>query len=91
MYTNYMKNINIQGKGAVVAAPDHNTPGGSYYYHWMRDGALSMMAYMEINGNDYDVIKDDMYAYEKWVSQVQDQPDPNNQDIRIEPKFNITT
>ena len=27
--------------GAVVAAPDYNTPGGSYYYHWERDGALS--------------------------------------------------
>lgn len=39
-------NINIQGKGGVVAAPDPNTPGGSYYYHWMRDAALTMRTYM---------------------------------------------
>ena len=35
-------NINIQGKGGIVAAPDHNTPGGSYYFHWERDGALTI-------------------------------------------------
>lgn len=38
----FEKNLNIQGSGMVVAAPDYNTPGGSYYYHWARDGALSM-------------------------------------------------
>lgn len=38
----FMKNINIDGKGGVVAAPDTSTPGGSYYYHWMRDAALTM-------------------------------------------------
>lgn len=39
---NFLKNININGQGGVVAAPDYNTPGGSYYYHWMRDAALTM-------------------------------------------------
>ena len=24
----------IKHSGAVAAAPDTNTPGGSYYYHW---------------------------------------------------------
>jgi glucoamylase len=49
MYALFDANINIQGKGGVVAAPDPNTPGGSYYYHWMRDAALTMRTYMEIN------------------------------------------
>jgi len=40
-----MNNINIGGKGGVVAAPDTNTPGGSYYYHWERDAALTMRAF----------------------------------------------
>lgn len=53
MYALYEANLNIEGKGGVVAAPDHNTPGGSYYYHWMRDGALSMKVYMEVNDLDY--------------------------------------
>jgi glucoamylase len=39
--TNFFKNINIDSKGGVVAAPDYDTPGGSYYYHWMRDGDIS--------------------------------------------------
>jgi len=39
----------------VVAAPDTSTPGGSYYYAWMRDGALSMRTYLEIN-NDYNTV-----------------------------------
>jgi len=46
MYALFDVNINIQGKGGVVAAPDRSTPGGSYYYHWMRDAALTMRTYM---------------------------------------------
>ena len=46
MVKNFEANLNIQGSGAVVAAPDYNTPAGSYYYHWMRDGALSSLIYM---------------------------------------------
>jgi glucoamylase len=34
----FLQNINIGGQGGIVAAPDYDTPGGSYYYHWMRDG-----------------------------------------------------
>lgn len=49
MYKLFDVNINIQGKGGVVAAPDRSTPGGSYYYHWMRDAALTMRTYLEIN------------------------------------------
>jgi GH15 family glucan-1,4-alpha-glucosidase len=46
MYTLFEANLDIQAVGAVVAAPDFSTPGGSYYYEWMRDGALSMRIYM---------------------------------------------
>jgi len=89
MLSNYVNNLNIQGSGAVVAAPDRNTPGGSYYYHWMRDGALSMKVYMEINDLDYDKVKDYMNKYEGWVRTVQGKTDPNGIDVRIEPKFTI--
>ena len=49
MYSEFIKNININGKGGVVASPDKNTPGGSYIYHWMRDAGLTMRAYMRLN------------------------------------------
>jgi glucoamylase len=28
--------------GAVVASPDESTPNQNYYFHWIRDGALTM-------------------------------------------------
>jgi glucoamylase len=46
MYALYLKNINIEGKGGVAAAPGPGAPAGSYYYHWMRDAGLTMRAYM---------------------------------------------
>ncbi len=49
-----MKNINVKDSGAVAASPDTDVGvGGSYYFHWSRDGALSMRAFMEVN--DYDL------------------------------------
>jgi hypothetical protein len=32
------------------------TPGGSYYFHWMRDAGLSIKAWLDINDNDYDKV-----------------------------------
>ena len=32
MYTNYEANLNIRGTGAIIAAPDEETPGGDYRY-----------------------------------------------------------
>lgn len=49
MYALFDANIDIQGLGGVVAAPDYETVIGSYYYHWMRDAALTMRTYLEIN------------------------------------------
>jgi len=49
MYTNFLKNIDIEGKGGVVAAPDASTPGGSYIYDWARDESLTMRTLLEVN------------------------------------------
>jgi len=67
MYGYFLKNINIAGKGGVVAAPDLETPGGSYYYHWERDAALTMRTFMYINGFELDKIEDHMKSYTNWV------------------------
>ena len=89
MMTNFEANLNIQGSGAVVAAPDHNTPGGSYYYHWMRDGALSSLVYMQVNENDYGTVNEIMSGYQGWVQKVQGKTDPHGIDVSAEPKFEI--
>ena len=51
-----MMNINIHGKGGVIASPDTNTPGGNYWYHWARDAALVMRTFMEIHENKYNEV-----------------------------------
>ena len=71
MWNLFDANINIQGKGGVVAAPDHSTPGGSYYYHWMRDAALTMRTYMELNDFKLEKVQEKMKAYVDWVRKVQ--------------------
>ena len=83
----FVANINVQGSGAVVAAPDYNTPGGSYYYNWMRDAAISMRALM-ITNNDTALVTSLMQSYTQWVLKVQSKPD-SNVDVRVEPKFTI--
>lgn len=65
------------GQGGVVAAPDNSTPGGSYYYHWMRDGALSMRVFMQLNDLNLAKIQERMDHYVNWVLTVQSRPDPN--------------
>jgi len=89
MYQNYRDNLNVEDSGAVVAAPDDSTPGGSYYYHWMRDAGLSIKTWMDINDNDYNTVRDVLEAYLGWVGKVQQKNDPNGIDVRIEPKFAI--
>lgn len=60
MYQHFIDNINIQGKGGVVAAPDNQTAGGSYYYDWMRDESLTMRSFMDINDNELSKIQSNM-------------------------------
>ena len=85
----FLSNINIQGKGGIVAAPDYNTPGGSYYYHWMRDGALTMRSLQDTNTAGFSSIETTVKAYIQWVLKVQNEGDPNSQDVRTEPKFEL--
>jgi glucoamylase len=81
-------NLDIQGSGMVVAAPDHNTgPGGDYYYAWMRDGALSMNALLQTS--DLDAVETKMDHWVDWVERSYKQDDPTGGDIMTEPKFNI--
>jgi len=89
MFENYRANLNVEGCGAVVAAPDGDTPGGSYYYHWMRDAGLSIKAWMDVNDNNHDAVREVLEAYTGWVAKVQQKNDPNGIDVRIEPKFTI--
>jgi len=87
MFGFYRLNLDIQGMGGVVASPDTSTPGGSYYYHWERDGALSMGALQLIT--DYSYYNPLMQTYVQWVLNVQNEPDPNGIDVRTEPKYNL--
>lgn len=72
MYKLFDSNINIQSKGGVVAAPDNSTPGGSYYYHWMRDAGLTMRLYQELNDFDLSKVDDKMKKYTEFVQRTND-------------------
>lgn len=94
MRSYFMANINIEGSGGVVASPATQTPGGSYYYHWMRDAALTMRCLQESsNEDDYSNLVPYMKSYIKWVIKTQNDlgPDPHGEDIRTEPKFLLPT
>lgn len=80
-------NLNAQGSGMVVASPDHSTPGGDYYFAWMRDGALSMNALLQTAGG---LTEDVVEKMDKWVSWVERsyQEDPGGAHMS-EPKFLI--
>ena len=54
----------------------------------MRDAGLSAKAWMDVNNNDYEAVREVMEGYAKWTGIVQHKEDPNC-DVRIEPKFTI--
>lgn len=85
----FLKNLDVDGSGAVVAAPDHETPGGNYWYHWERDGALSMHALLATSGLTEEVDRK-FKDYVQWVKKAQEQPTAHRfTDIRVEPKYEI--
>lgn len=84
-----MNNIDYDKQGAVVAAPDLDTPGGSYVFHWMRDSALTMKTFMILNDHKFSDIEYNMSQYVKWVQKVQSKPDPHGQSVLNEPKFEL--
>ena len=90
MTTVFLSQINVQNSGAVEASPDTNTPGGSYFYHWMRDGALTYLSLMEINNDNLSAFQTQLDAYVDWVKKVQNETSIYG-DIRVEPKFYIPT
>lgn len=83
----FLNNIDINLTGAVAAAPDLNTPGGSYFYHWARDGALTINTLFTYTNRTFSKKYTDDYL--KWIQLIQSKKDPNNIDIRTEPKFEI--
>jgi len=83
----FVNNIDINKTGAVAAAPDLNTPGGSYFYHWARDGALTINTLYSFTNNTFAKKYSDDYL--KWINLIQSKNDPNNIDIRVEPKYEI--
>lgn len=90
MYNYFLNNIDIGGKGGVLASPDTNVNGGgSYYYAWERDAALSMRAFMEVNDYELEKIEEKMNSYLGWVTRMHELNDPNDVDIRGEVKFNL--
>jgi glucoamylase len=86
MRSYFLANVNIEGFGTVVAGfNDASAVGGSYYYHWERDGAKTMRALQETNAASN--VSDYMLSYANWVVQAQNFEDPNGIDVRIEPKY----
>lgn len=85
-------NLDIQGSGMVVAAPDHNTgPGGDYYYAWQRDGALSMNAFMETSPSFDGDVETKMEHWLAWVERSTEaaEKDSNPDQAMAEPKYVI--
>lgn len=68
-------------------------PFRSYYFAWMRDGGLSMRTILRTWPNatqtEQTFVLDKMHSWVQWVLRVQNQPDPHNIDVRVEPKFNL--
>eukprot|EP00930_Biecheleria_cincta_P058168 TRINITY_DN44012_c0_g1_i1.p1 TRINITY_DN44012_c0_g1~~TRINITY_DN44012_c0_g1_i1.p1 ORF type:complete len:457 (+),score=112.34 TRINITY_DN44012_c0_g1_i1:69-1439(+) len=97
MRTYFLRNINVNGTGAVVAArgdvpalPDGCCPGG-YTYHWMRDGALSMHALQDLvdlegEGDESAFAREAVKSYAGWVQRMQA---GSHGDAHTEPKWNI--
>jgi glucoamylase len=83
----FLNNIDINSTGAVAAAPDLHTPGGSYFYHWARDGALTINTLTSYTNKSFSQKYSDDYL--KWIQLIQSKKDPNGIDIRIEPKYEI--
>ena len=86
-FSYFLNNIDINSTGAIAAAPDLHTPGGSYYYHWARDGALTINTLYSFTNKSFSQKYTDDYL--NWIQLIQSKTDPNGIDIRIEPKYEI--
>ena len=86
-FSYFLNNIDINSTGSIAAAPDLHTPGGSYYYHWARDGALTINTLYSFTNKSFSQKYTDHYL--NWIQLIQSKTDPNGIDIRIEPKYEI--
>ena len=81
----FLNNIDINLTGAVVATPDLNRAGGSYFYHWSRDGALTINTLFTYDNSTFSKKYADDYL--KWIQLIKSKKDPINIDIKTEPKY----
>lgn len=68
-----------------MASPSTSNP--NYYYHWMRDAAISMNVLLALSNATFD---DHLQHYVSWVHATQTKTDTQC-DVRAEPKFEIAT
>eukprot|EP00041_Stephanoeca_diplocostata_P012428 m.208078 g.208078 ORF g.208078 m.208078 type:complete len:464 (-) comp18957_c1_seq2:2071-3462(-) len=88
----FLQNIDVSSTGAVIASPSTTHP--DYYYHWVRDGAISMDVLLRLsdapsawNAPDTSVIWSKMKNYAQFGFNAQSQSDPNGIDVEGEPKY----
>ncbi len=70
LVSSYKSQLNVENVGAVMASPDDDP---DYYYHWMRDAALSIKAWLDINDNNYEDVRDVVDPYVQWVNNAQNE------------------
>lgn len=92
IYLYFLGNMNVQNIGGVLASPDKETPGGSYYFHWERDAALSIRTMVK-TAHDYPdysaLITKSLRSYVDWCMKVENAKTPNGINILVEPKFEL--
>ena len=91
------KNNRMQAAlGAVIASPSlpDNQFNQSYFYHWVRDGAIviATICYLYVDCQDpqkKSYYREIILNYIDFVEKIQSQPSAHGIDILGEPKFNI--
>src|SRR3954464_3771540 len=80
--------------GAVIASPDESTPNQNYYFHWTRDGALTMDVVVSLYqhaapGELRDEYARILHAYVRFSRKNQTDPQPMGLTGLGEPKFRV--
>lgn len=82
--------------GTIIASPSmpDNRFSQSYFFHWVRDGAITMSSVCQLYENSKDSEKKAYYKeiilnYLDFVEVIQSQPMLNGVDVLGEPKFNV--
>lgn len=82
--------------GVIIASPSlpSNQFSQSYFYHWVRDGAIVMasICYLYVDCKDVQKkahYREIMLNYIDFVEKIQSQPDAHGISVLGEPKFNV--